>query len=191
MGALRNGFMDVDLIWLRITATSHDASGLRALLDPVPGASSVGVILHAELSNTQLQIIAERLLAPSVRLLAVLGPAAETLHDLLDREKLRASTDSVITVWDASGRLSDFLEALTFTYRGLMDVEDQGRKTVVYYISDRGSIPEELRGAVERMRMTRIRDLREMTSTFLAIDRDTQIEPREAGTASTNGQGCD
>jgi hypothetical protein len=123
--------------------------GLKAALRNTP---AVAVILREEVSQEILATIAQVIaLSDAVGLVAAWGSASETLHDLVDRMMLERREVGPVTTFENDCGVEHFIWAFALVYRGVLNVEDQDRRSLVCHVSD-GPIPENVLGAIERMR---------------------------------------
>jgi hypothetical protein len=147
--------MALDLFHVRPSSDHHSwKPRLKMALRNVP---AIAVILEGRPSDDILAIIAQALAeSDDVRLVAAWGPSSETLHDLVDRMALELREFGPVTTFENNSSIEHFLWEFTFPYRGVLNVEDQGRGNLLCYVSDRDSLPQNLVEAVETVRNRRI-----------------------------------
>ena len=87
-----------------------------------------------------------------VPVVAAFGKRSQEFHDLVDLMSLTDRQPGPITTWE-NDDVDDFIHGITFWHRGMLDVKDQDRKTIVCYVSECDAIPNEWASAAERMRL--------------------------------------
>ena len=140
--------MLVETVHVRPSRSKRDWQELR---DALKAASMVAVLVDGTVDWTTLMAVARVIALSDARVVAGYGERSEELHDLVDLIARSERELGPITTFE-NGSLDVFISNITFTYRGLLDINDQDRKTLICYVSESESIPPHLELTIDAMR---------------------------------------
>lgn len=144
--------MLVEIVHIDPTDSEH---GWRELKDALSDSPMIAVIVDDTVGWRALMGVARVVALSDARVVAAFGSQSEKVHDLVDLIALSEREFGPITTWDDHDDLEDFMRSVTFTYRGMLDVADQNRKTVICHAS-KTPIPETLALAFAKMQKQEI-----------------------------------